>query len=193
MSLAAPLTDLLCKDAFQWTPKTTITFQSLKQVMMEALVLRLPKFNIKFVIETDASNTGIGAVLMQAGHPIAYYRKKMCPKLSAFSTHIKELYAITQAMQKWCQYLLGKFFIIRIDHKSIKELLQQVTQTPYQQVYIKKLLGYQFRIEYKLGCKNQAVDALSRVHEDSSMDSLIKRVACQPLINHAPPPPPSLF
>ena len=73
-------------------------------------MLRLPDFNIDFVIETDTSNTGIGSVLMQAGHPIAYYSKKSGPKLSASSTYIRELYAITQAVQNWNQYLLGKFF-----------------------------------------------------------------------------------
>ncbi|MCI38773.1 retrotransposon protein, partial [Trifolium medium] len=78
---------------------------------------------------------------------------------------------LTEAVLKWRQYLLGHFFVIRTDHKSIKELLQQVIQTPYQQVYIRKLLGFQFRIEYKPGISNKVADALSRVPADWPPDS----------------------
>ena len=88
--------------------------------------------------------------------------KKIGPKLQASSTYIKELHVITEAVGKWWQYLLGRFFVIRTYHKSIKELLQQVIQTPKQQVYVRKLLDYQFRIEYKQGISNKVADALSR-------------------------------
>ena len=107
-------------------------FAALKQAMVQAPVLKLPDFTSDFVIETDASNVGIGAVLTQQGHPIAYFSKKLGPKLRASSTYIKELHAIMDAVYKWRQYLLGRFFVIRTDHKSIKELLQQVIQTPDQ-------------------------------------------------------------
>ena len=72
--MAAPLTYLLCKDAFQRNPTTA--FESLKQAMVQAPVLKLPNFHSEFVIESDASNLGIGAVLMQQGHPVAYFSKK---------------------------------------------------------------------------------------------------------------------
>ena len=58
---------------------------------------------------------------------------------------------------------MGHFFIIRTGHKSIKELLQQVIQTPDQQAHVQKLLGFQFRIEYKPGASNKVADALSHV------------------------------
>lgn len=112
--------------------------------MVIAPVLRLLNFTLDFIIETNASNVGVGAVLMQEAHLIAFFSKKLGPKLRSASTYIKELYAITEAVQKWRQYLLGQFFIIRTDHKSIKELLQQVIQMLDQQAYIRKLLGYHF-------------------------------------------------
>lgn len=128
---------------------------------MEAPVLHLPNFTLEFVIETDASNVRIGAVLMQAGHPLSYFSKKLGPRMRASSTYLKELYAIVAAVQKWRQYLLGRFFLIRTDHKSIKEPFQQVIHTPEQQFYIRKLMGYQFRIDYKAGTFNKVADALS--------------------------------
>lgn len=59
--------------------------------------------------------------------------------------------------------MLGHFFLIRPDHKSIYELLQQVIQTLNQQVYVLKLLGFQFRIEHKPGPSNKVADAVSHV------------------------------
>ena len=62
---------------------------------------------------------------MQKGHPVAYFSKTIGPKLKASSTYLKELHAIVEAVSKWRQYLLGRFFVICTDHRSIKELLQQ--------------------------------------------------------------------
>lgn len=69
--------------------------------MNEALVLRLSDFQLDFVIETNASNVGIGIVLMQAANPIAYFSKKLGPRMLVASTYIKELYAIAAAIHKW--------------------------------------------------------------------------------------------
>ena len=70
-----------------------------------------------------------------------------------------------EAVAKWRKYLLGKHFIICTDQKSLKELLTQVIQTPNQQQYLCKLMGYQFSIEYKAGSENSVADALSRRHD----------------------------
>jgi len=59
--------------------------------------------------------------------------------------------------------LLGHPFVILIDHKSLKELMSQVIQTPEQQVYLSKLLGYDYSIQYKVRKSNIAADALSRI------------------------------
>ncbi|XP_042032481.1 uncharacterized protein LOC121779227 [Salvia splendens] len=162
VSIAGPLTDLLKKDAFVWSPTAATSFEALKAAMSSAPVLRLPDFARTFYLETDASDFGIGAVLLQDGHPLAFFSKKLGPKRRVSSTYHKELYAIVEAVQKWRQYLLGREFVIRSDQKSLKELLQQIIQTPDQQFYVRKLMGYKFRIEYKTGVSNRVADALSR-------------------------------
>lgn len=166
--VAAPLTDMLKKDKFHWTEEATEAFKKLKMAMTKAPVLRLPDFETTFIIETDASNIRIGAVLMQHEQPIAFFSKKLGQRLQGASAYHRELYAIVEAVYKWRQYLLGRFFIIRTDHKSIKEILQQIIQTPDQQMYVRKLMGYNFKIEYKPGSSNKVVDALSRKDEHST-------------------------
>ena len=125
--------------------------------------MALPNFSQTFVVESDASNIGVGAVLSQKGHPLAYFSKKLTPKMSLASAYVRELYAITQAVARWRHYLLGKRFLIKTDQKSLKELMSQVIQTPEQQYYLIKLLGYEFDIEYRAGHSNAAAEALSRI------------------------------
>ncbi|XP_014511566.1 uncharacterized protein LOC106770264 [Vigna radiata var. radiata] len=149
--IASPLIALLKKEHFVWCPVAQSAFEHLKKAMTEAPVLALPDFTLPFQLETDASGSAMGAVLMQQDHPIAFFSKPFCPKLLRSSTYVRELHAITSAVKKWRQYLLGHRFIILTDHRSLKELMSQVIQTPEQQVYLSKLLGYDYAIQYKAG------------------------------------------
>lgn len=81
------------------------------------------------------------------------------------STYVCELCAIISAVKKWRTNLLGRKFTIYTDQRSLRELMTQVIQTPEQQFYLAKLLGYSYDIIYKPGAQNRVVDALSRVHE----------------------------
>ena len=114
-SIAAPLSELLKKDAFDWTPRAEESFIALKAAMTSAPVLRLPEFSKTFYLETDASDFCVGAVLLQDCHPLAFFSKKLGPRRRVTSTYHKELYAIVEAVQKWRQYLLGREFVIRSD------------------------------------------------------------------------------
>ncbi|KAF5775135.1 putative nucleotidyltransferase, Ribonuclease H [Helianthus annuus] len=161
-TIAGPLTDLLRKDAYAWTDTTKSAFTKLKQLLGSTPVLRLPDFSKPFTLETDASGTGIGAILSQDKHPLAYFSKKLCPRMQQASTYHREMYAITQAIAKWRQYLLGNKFTILTDQQSLKNLQDQVIQTPEQQKWLGKLLGFDFDILYRPGSLNSAADALSR-------------------------------
>jgi len=87
-------------------------------------VLALPNFNKAFIVETDASSTGIGAVLSQDTHPVAYLSKALGPKAQALSTY-EECMALILAITKWKPYLQHKEFTIVTDHKSLIHLGEQ--------------------------------------------------------------------
>ncbi|MCH82791.1 hypothetical protein A2U01_0003603, partial [Trifolium medium] len=149
--IARPLTSLFKKDSFIWNETGQQAFEQLKNAMVSAPILSLPNFTVPFVVQTDASGFAMGAVLLQDKHPLAYFRKVFCPRMASASTYIRELYDITSVVKRCRQYLLGTYFIIQTDHRSLKELLTQVIQTPEQQHYLAKLLGYHYEIQYKPG------------------------------------------
>lgn len=171
--MAAPLTHLLKKDQFGWSTEAQLIFEALKRVVSQAPVLLLPNFNIPFVLETDASSVGMGAVLSQQGHPIAFFNKPFCPKLLHSSTYVRELFAITASVKKWRHNLLGHHFTILTDHHSLKELMSQVVQTPEQQMYLARLIGHDYSIQYRSGKSNVAADALSRIPENPPSELMV--------------------
>ncbi|GJR96491.1 ty3-gypsy retrotransposon protein [Tanacetum coccineum] len=128
-AMAAPLTDLLRKDGFRWGEAEAAAFESLKLQLTMTTVLSLPNFDQTFIVETDVADAGIGAVLLQNDRPICYFSHRLGPRMQVAATYQKELFAIVEAVFKWREYLLGRRFIIRTDHRSIKELLQQDSES----------------------------------------------------------------
>ncbi|GJV72837.1 retrotransposon protein, putative, unclassified [Tanacetum coccineum] len=93
-SISRPLTLLLKKNSFQWNEEAQIVFENLKKAMISAIVLALTDLEKEFTVETDASGVGIGAVLIQGGHPIAYLSKTLSAKHQLMSTYEKEFLAV---------------------------------------------------------------------------------------------------
>lgn len=80
-TIASPLTNILKKNSFSWTIIAQTAFSKLKEAIATASVLSLPNLTQTFVLETDASGSGIGNVLHQNNHPIAYFSKKLTPMM----------------------------------------------------------------------------------------------------------------
>ncbi|WVZ81560.1 hypothetical protein U9M48_028917 [Paspalum notatum var. saurae] len=161
--LSKPLHALLKKHAiFVWTSEQEHSFRALKYALCHTPVLALPNFDLPFAIETDACATGIGAVLLQQGHPLAYFSKALGPKSQGLSTYEKEYLAILMAVQQWRSYLQLREFIIFTDQRSLVQLTDQRLHTHWQQKVFSKLLGFQYKVVYKKGADNRVADALSR-------------------------------
>ncbi|XP_022728798.1 uncharacterized protein LOC111284385 [Durio zibethinus] len=98
--LAKPLTDLLTKDAFKWDESTSESFTKLQIAMTTAPVLALLDFGKVFMVETNTSSLGVGAVLTQDGRSIAYFSKALSTKHQILSVYEKEMMAVIMAVKK---------------------------------------------------------------------------------------------
>jgi hypothetical protein len=87
-------------------------------------VLALLDFTLPFVLECDASDKGIGVVLMQGGHPIVFKCRNLSQPERLYSIYDKEMLAIMHALTKFRQYLVGNKFMVKTDHNSLKYFLE---------------------------------------------------------------------
>ncbi|CAK9821240.1 Retrovirus-related Pol polyprotein from transposon 17.6 [Anthophora retusa] len=150
--IAKPLTDLTKKDTpFRWTEKEQNSFDTLKEKLCSSPVLKFPNFNEQFVLTTDASNEGLGAILSQGGHPCFYISRTLNPPEKNYSTTEKELLAIVWSIRRLRQYLLGRRFIIQTDHQALKWL--QNCKDPSSRLirWRLKLEEYDYEIQYVKG------------------------------------------
>lgn len=129
---ARPLTNLLKKWAYHWTTKVEEVFQQLKRALTTTPVLTLLDLKKPFTIETDASQSGIEAVLMQDHYPVAFISKMLSPKNHMMSIYDKELLALVHTVEKWQHYMFVLSFTIRTYQKSLRYLLEQRLSTPSQ-------------------------------------------------------------
>ena len=166
-----PLTQLLNKERFVWNHNAQIASEDLKKAMTTAPVLSMPNFELRCVIEIDACEVGIGAVLMHQGHLVAFLSKALSTQNLGLSVYEKELFALVLAVTKWKHYLVGHHFVIRTDHQALKHLLEHMLTHPLQHKWLTKLLGLDYKIQYKRGSDNGAVDALSRNRVEGTSDS----------------------
>ena len=164
---------MLKKDSFLWNPEAEMAFEELKVAMTQSPVLTLSDFTKPFVVECDASNTGIGGVLMQEQRPVAFFIQALDGRKLALSAYDKEMLALVLAVRRWRPYLIGRKFIIRTDQRSLKYLWEQKITTKAQQKWQTKLMGYDFVIEYKRGSENLVADALSRRQDVKRKENLL--------------------
>lgn len=145
--ISKPLTNLLRKGVlFLWISEHEIAFQTLKLALVSAPVLALPDFSKEFILETDASDLGIGAVLMQGEHPLAFISRALGPRNQGLSVYEKEYLSILLAIDQWHSYLQMGEFVIRTDQKSLAHLTEHRLHTPWQQKALTHLMGLHYRI-----------------------------------------------
>ena len=143
--------DLLKKGAFVWTREAQDYFMRFKKIMTTCPVLTLPNFTKPFELQFDTSREGVGVVLMQDKHPIAYESRKLRELERSFNIYDKEMLAIMHALAKFRQYLVGSKFCIKTNHNSLRHFLGQRDLNDHQQKWVSKLKPYDFDITYVKG------------------------------------------
>jgi hypothetical protein len=103
------MTELLEKGkTFEWTPRRESSFQELKKRLTTAPVLTMPDIEKLFSIYCDASGQGLGCVLMQDSHVMAYSSRKLRKLEEKYMTHDLELVAVVHALKIWRHYIIDK-------------------------------------------------------------------------------------
>jgi hypothetical protein len=118
LKVAASLTNLTKKShVWAWTGKCQDAFEKLKHLLTEALLLRPPDESKTYRVVTDAADIGLGRVLLQDGHPMAYESRKLNSAEQNYTRTEREMLAIVHALRVWRCYLEGVYFEVETDHK----------------------------------------------------------------------------
>ncbi|GFW75310.1 retrovirus-related Pol polyprotein from transposon 297 [Trichonephila clavipes] len=169
--IAAPLTDALKgrakKGEITWTTECENAFRELKGKLIDKPVLYAPNFVREFIVQTDASNAGMGAVLTQLTEqgeelPILYLSKKFSEVEKRYCMTEKECASIVFAIKRLHYYLDGNSFLVMTDHNPLVWLNRNVSSNPRLMRWALALQPYNFRIVHRSGKSHKNADSLSR-------------------------------
>ena len=180
-TIAQPLHRLTSKEAdWSWEEAEQNSFELLQQKLMTAPVLGYPDPNQTYILDTDASGFGVGAVLSQeqggVERVIAYYSKTLSPPERNYCVTRRELLATVKAVKHFRPYLYGRKFRLRTDHASLRWLCRR--REPSNQVarWLEILAEFSYVLEHRAGVKHGNADGLSRqTCEDCRQCELIER------------------
>ena len=168
-TIAAPLTDLTKKRVtFQWSEEHTATFNLLKRLLCSAPILAYPEFSLSspFTLKTDASDIGLGAILVQLQNGVervvAYGSRKLNTAERNYSVPEREALAVVWGISHFRPYLYGRKFRVLTDHQPITYLKSVKDPKGRFARWLQELSGYDYEISYKPGSTHKDADALSR-------------------------------
>ena len=168
--IAEPLTDLTKKkspNVIKWGETQEKAFSILKRLLVAEPILRLPDMTKPFLLRTDASDAGIGAVLLQQHEgklfPVAYASKKLLPRERNYSIMEKECLAVVWAVKRFNVYLYGAPFVLQTDHQPLAYLNRAKFTNGRITRWALFLQPYSITIEAIKGSQNVGADYMSRV------------------------------
>ncbi|KAL0191918.1 hypothetical protein M9458_010214, partial [Cirrhinus mrigala] len=189
--LASPLTALTStKTAFRWSNAADVAFTKLKDCFVSAPILIAPDPSRQFVVEVDASEEGVGAVLSQRSssddrvHPCVFFSHRLSPAERNYDIGNRELLAIKLALEEWRHWLerSGVPFIVWTDHKNL-EYIRSAKKLNFRQARWALFFGrFDFSISYRPGSKNIKPDVLSRMFDHSERSSSPKPILPQRVV-----------
>ena len=180
-TVAQPLVRLLGKDCkFKWTDACQDAFKALRALLIKAPVLAFPKEDLPYIVDTDASDYGIGGVLSQCiegtEHVIAYYSKSLNPAQQKYCTTRRELLAVVATLDHFKGYVWGPKFVVRTDHAALVWLKNLKNIQGMLARWLAKLQQFHFEIIHRPGAQHGNADGLSRCPQ-------CERGACAPNTN----------
>ena len=169
MPLWPPLSSPLTQKAavFKWGDEEQRAFDALKDKLVTAPILGYPDTKEAFILDTDASKCAIGAVLSQVQEGkevvIAYGSRRLTKSERNYCVTRQELLAIVWFTEHFKHYLIGKKFLLRTDHGSLRWLFRFKEPEGQMARWLERLARFDFDIEHRAGVKHGNSDGLSRV------------------------------
>ena len=168
-SITSPLRALLKKGVdFQWSHEQETALEKIKDILCSEPVLCFFDEKKDTVIQADSSSTGLGASLIQEGHPVAYASRSLSETEQRWSQIEKEMLAIVFATERFHHYIYGRPVEVHNDHKPLETIMKKSIHkaTPRLQVMMMKLMRYDLTVKYVPGSKLHIADTLSRAYSD---------------------------
>ena len=164
---AKPLHKLTEKNTqFMWSEDCQESFNMLKSALTQAPVLAYPSQNDHFVLDTDASNYGMGAVLSQkqdnSEKVVCYFSKSFSGPERKYCVTRRELLAIVMSIKHFHHYLYGRRFTVRTDHGALRWILNFKNPEGQMARWLEILSSYDFEIVHRAGKSHSNADSLSR-------------------------------
>jgi len=171
---------------FEWGPDQQESFENLVRALTTAPVLAFADFSKSFVVHTDASSHGLGAVLSQENegrlHPIAYASRGLSPSEKNYPAHKLEFLAMKWAIcDKFHDYLYAAKFQVITDNNPLTYVMSSAKLDATGLRWVSELSMYDFSLKYRPGRLNQAADALSRIDDWEELDAESVRAVCSGL------------
>jgi hypothetical protein len=141
-----------------WMPTCEASFQELKKWPTTVLILVMPDMEKPFSIYRNALGQGLGCVLMQDGHVVAYASRQLRKHEVNYPTHDLELAVVVHALKIWWHYLMGKRCELYTDHKSLKYIFRQSNLNLRQRRWLKFIKDYDLGINYHPRKANMVAD-----------------------------------
>jgi len=165
--ISRPLSQLSSKHAkFEWNEECKVAFEQLKTCLTTAPILAYPDHSLPFILDTDASQVGTGAVLSQRQNGqervIAYYSKMYSKEEANYCVTRQEFLAIVKAVKHFRPLLYGREFVARTDHASLPWLLKTPNPAGQFARWIETLSEFSFQLLHRKGLKHSNADGLSR-------------------------------
>jgi hypothetical protein len=156
-TIAKPLTDLTKANIpYLWGAAQQNSFERIKTALTSTPVLKMPDTAKDFTVVCDASAYGMGAVLMQEDHPVAYWSRLLNPAQQNYTVTERELLAVVEALKHWRCYLGDKSFTVVTDHSPLTHFSTKKELHGRQARWAETLAMYSFGWEYKPGRTNVA-------------------------------------
>ena len=160
-----PIRQLTRKDVpFIWSSRQETAFREIKELVTAAPLLQYYDVNKELTIQCDASQSGLGATMMQEGKPIAFASRALTDTETRYAQIEKELLAIVYSLEKFYQYTYGRFVTVRSDHKPLEAIMKKplMRASKRLQGMMLRLQKFDIEVRYQKGKEMYIADTLSR-------------------------------